>query len=107
MKCVQEELKRQQLVMFSYETPDRTHINIRLFDPDGEPVWNNTDTHRGSYAFTTKKEGDHEACFYKTSVTDKADLKNHRVRLDWKTGVAVMDYEKIAQGGVSIYLILS
>ena len=98
MKCVQEELKRQQLVMFSYETPDRTHINIRLFDPDGEPVWNNTDTHRGSYAFTTKKEGDHEACFYKTSVTDKADLKNHRVRLDWKTGVAVMDYEKIAQG---------
>ena len=46
----------------------------------------------------TKKEGDHEACFYKTSVTDKADLKNHRVRLDWKTGVAVMDYEKIAQG---------
>ena len=94
----EEELKRQQLVMFSYETPDRTHINIRLFDPDGEPVWNNTDTHRGSYAFTTKKEGDHEACFYKTSVTDKADLKNHRVRLDWKTGVAVMDYEKIAQG---------
>ena len=98
MKCVQEELKRQTLVMFSYETPDRTHINIRLFDPDGEPVWNNTDTHRGSSAFTTKKEGDHEACFYKTSVTDKADLKNHRVRLDWKTGVAVMDYEKIAQG---------
>ena len=61
MKCVQEELKRKTLVMFSYETPDRTHINIRLFDPDGGSIWNNSDTHRGSYAFTTKIEGDHKA----------------------------------------------
>ena len=98
MKCVQEELKRKTLVMFSYETPDRTHINIRLFDPDGGSIWNNSDTHRGSYAFTTKIEGDHKACFYKTTVDDPADLKHHKVRLDWKTGVAVMDYEKIAQG---------
>ena len=98
MKCVQEELKRKTLVMFSYETPDRTHINIRLFDPDGGSIWNNSDTHRGSYAFTTKTEGDHKACFYKTTVDDPADLKHHKVRLDWKTGVAVMDYEKIAQG---------
>ena len=50
-------------------------------------------THRGSYAFTTKTEGDHKACFYKTTVDDPADLKHHKVRLDWKTGVAVMDYE--------------
>lgn len=28
------------------------------------------------------------ACFYKTNV-DKADLNKHKVRLDWKTGIAV------------------
>lgn len=28
---------------------------------------------------------------------DKADLDKHRVRLDWKTGVAVADWEKIAK----------
>ncbi len=99
MKCVQEELKRKTLVMFSYETPDRTHINIRLFDPDGGSIWNNSDTHRGSYAFTTKIEGDHKACFFKTLLpNDPKDMKHHKVRLDWKTGVAVMDYEKIGKG---------
>ena len=99
MKCVQEELKRKTLVMFSYETPDRTHINIRLFDPDGGSIWNNSDTHRGSYAFTTKIEGDHKACFFKSLLpNDPTDMKHHKVRLDWKTGVAVMDYEKIGKG---------
>lgn len=38
------------------------------------------------------------ACFYKTNV-DKADLAKHKVRLDWKTGVAVADWEKIAKAG--------
>jgi hypothetical protein len=28
------------------------------------------------------------ACFYKTNV-DKSDLDKHKVRLDWKTGIAV------------------
>ena len=36
------------------------------------------------------------ACFYKTNV-DKADLNKHKVRLDWKTGIAVADWEKIAK----------
>merc|ERR1712216_532496 len=74
MKCVLEELAPSTLVMFTYESPDGTHLNLKLYEP----------------------EGDYKACFYKTDVA-KDDLKNHKVRLDWKTGVAVADWEKIAK----------
>ena len=36
------------------------------------------------------------ACFYKTNV-EPEDLSRHKVRLDWKTGIAVADWEKIAK----------
>uniref|UniRef100_A0A7S0D460 GOLD domain-containing protein n=1 Tax=Micromonas pusilla TaxID=38833 RepID=A0A7S0D460_MICPS len=96
MKCVLEELAPSTLVMFTYESPDGTHLNLKLYDPEDTEIYSDTDSPEGSYGFTTELEGDYKACFYKTNV-DKEDLKNHKVRLDWKTGVAVADWEKIAK----------
>ena len=86
MKCVLEELGTSTLVMFTYESPDDTHVNLKLYNPAGEEIYAQTDSARGSYGFTTELEGDYRACFYKTDV-DKEDLANHKVRLDWKTGI--------------------
>ena len=36
-------------------------------------------------------------CIRDRTDVAKDDLKNHKVRLDWKTGVAVADWEKIAK----------
>ena len=96
MKCVLEELGTSTLVMFTYESSDDTHVNLKLYNPAGEEIYAQTDSARGSYGFTTEPEGDYRACFYKTDV-DKEDLANHKVRLDWKTGIAVADWEKIAK----------
>ena len=96
MKCVLEELAPSTLVMFTYESPDGTHLNLKLYDPEDTEIYSDADSPEGSYGFTTELEGDYKACFYKTNV-DKEDLKNHKVRLDWKTGVAVADWEKIAK----------
>jgi len=96
MKCVSEELGLGTLVMFTYESPDDTHVNLKLYDPEDREIFANTDSAKGSHGFTTAMEGDYKACFYKTNVA-KDDLANHRVRLDWKTGIAVADWEKIAK----------
>merc|ERR1712205_5717 len=96
MKCVLEELAPSTPVMFTYESPDGTHLNLKLYDPEDTEIYSDTDSPEGSYGFTTELEGDYKACFYKTDV-EKDDLKNHKVRLDWKTGVAVADWEKIAK----------
>merc|ERR1712205_196961 len=96
MKCVLEELAPSTLVMFTHESPDGTHLNLKLYDPEYTEIYSDEDSPEGSYGFTTELEGDYKACFYKTDVA-KDDLKNHKVRLDWKTGVAVADWEKIAK----------
>ena len=96
MKCVSEELGLGTLVMFTYESPDDTHVNLKLYDPEDREIFANSDSAKGSHGFTTAMEGDYKACFYKTNVA-KDDLANHRVRLDWKTGIAVADWEKIAK----------
>ena len=96
MKCVLEELAPSTLVMFTYESPDGSHLNLKLYDPAGVEIFSNADSVDGAHGFTTTMEAHYKACFYKTGV-DAKDLKNHKVRLDWKTGVAVADWEKIAK----------
>jgi hypothetical protein len=39
MKCVLEELSESTLVMFTYESPDATHLNIKLYDPSGAEIY--------------------------------------------------------------------
>ena len=60
MKCVLEELAPSTLVMFTYESPDDTHLNIKLYDPDGTEIYADTDKSKGSHGFTTEKEGDYK-----------------------------------------------
>lgn len=55
-----EELGEGTLVMFTYETPDGTHVNIKLFDPSGAEIYSDTDKAKGSHGFTTEKEGDYK-----------------------------------------------
>ena len=59
-KCVYEELSESTLVMFTYESPDDTHLNINLFDPNGVEIYSQTDKSKGSHGFTTDKEGDYK-----------------------------------------------
>lgn len=58
MKCVLEELSESTLVMFTYESPDDTHLNIKLYDPNGAEIYSAMDKSKGSHGFTTEKEGD-------------------------------------------------
>ena len=59
-KCVLEELSENTLVMFTYESPDGTHINMALYDPAGVEIFSRTDESKGSHGFTTEKEGDYK-----------------------------------------------
>ena len=60
MKCVLEELSESTLVMFTYESPDDTHLNIKLYDPHGTEIYADTDKSKGSHGFTTEREGDYK-----------------------------------------------
>lgn len=59
-KCVLEELSESTLVMFTYESPDDTHLNIKLYDPHGKEIYAETDKSKGSHGFTTEEEGDYK-----------------------------------------------
>ena len=69
MKCVQEELKRKTLVMSPTRPPiaptSTSASSTRTAVPSGT-----TATPTAGPTFTTKTEGDHKACFYKTTVDD-------------------------------------
>ena len=69
---------------------------MQLYDPKGAEVWSQTDQVKGMHGFTTEHSGDYKACFYKTD-TAKEDLNKHKVRLDWKSGIAAADWENIAK----------
>ena len=60
MKCVLEELSENTLVMFTFESPDDTHLNMKLYDPNGVEIYSQTDKSKGSHGFTTEKEGDYK-----------------------------------------------
>ena len=57
MKCVLEEPAPSTLVMFTYESPDGTHLNLKLYDPEDTEIYSDTDSPEGSYGFTTELEG--------------------------------------------------
>ena len=58
MKCVLEELAPSTLVMFTYESPDDTHVNLKLYDPEDREIFANSDSAKGSHGFTTAMEFD-------------------------------------------------
>ena len=95
MKCVLEE-PNVHAGHVHVRVPGRHARQPEAVQSSRQEIPAQTDSARGSAGFTTELEGDYRACFYKTDV-DKEDLANHKVRLDWKTGIAVADWEKIAK----------
>jgi len=93
-KCVMEEMNANVLVLLEYESVDGTPITVKLEDPFGVLLWNNNNDIKGQYGFTTKTKGDFKVCFTKTEISGHPT--NHKVRLEWKTGVAATDWDNIA-----------
>jgi|TARA_B100001142_G_scaffold285148_1_gene299265 phosphatidylinositol glycan class A protein len=91
----------------SYESADGAAVDVRVTDPDGRDVYVAKNKARGKAGFTTKIAGDHSACFTRSRPpgggddfsSNDGDGVAHRVKLDWKKGVAVNDWNKIAKRG--------
>lgn len=105
MKCVSEEIHANAVVLFSFETtmPGDT-VSVKLFDAKGKVVYEEQESSGATQGFTTTAEGDHRACFYKpeaSSIKDgeakRLELAKHRVRVDWKHGVAASEWKKLAK----------
>ena len=105
MKCVSEEIHANAVVLFTFETnPTDDLVSMRLYDPEGNVMFSKEDSNGSNHGFTTQKDGDYRACFYKpeyASITDAAEkneaLSKHRVRVDWKHGVAATEWKKLAK----------
>ena len=105
MKCVSEEIHKDAVVVFSFDTviaDDK--VSLKLFDSRGRVVFEEKDVSEASHGFTSETEGEYRACFYKPEVSSMAKgeekkelLKKHRVRLDWKHGVAATEWKKLAK----------
>mmetsp|Transcript_35687 Transcript_35687/g.43028 ORF Transcript_35687/g.43028 Transcript_35687/m.43028 type:complete len:212 (+) Transcript_35687:80-715(+) len=93
-KCVLEEMNSNVLALLDFESVDGTPISVKLEDPFGTVLWTSEDTPKGQYGFTTKTKGDFKVCFTRTDPT--VDHTSHKIRLDWKTGVAASDWDNLA-----------
>jgi len=99
-KCVMEELNDNVLVIMDYESLDGTAINSQVYDPKGELLHAEENHAKGQWAFTTDGKGDYKACFEKYEKYDDGEhhkLETHKIKLEWKTGVAATDWEGIAK----------
>jgi len=47
--------------MFTFESPDGTHLNIKLYDPRGVEIFSQSDQAKGAHGFTTDRDGDFKA----------------------------------------------
>eukprot|EP00242_Pyramimonas_sp_CCMP2087_P006134 CAMPEP_0198197730 /NCGR_PEP_ID=MMETSP1445-20131203/1287_1 /TAXON_ID=36898 /ORGANISM="Pyramimonas sp., Strain CCMP2087" /LENGTH=189 /DNA_ID=CAMNT_0043867085 /DNA_START=184 /DNA_END=753 /DNA_ORIENTATION=+ len=94
-KCMLEEMNEHVLVLLDYTSVDGTKISAKLEDPTGQVFWTRDAEVTGHFGFTTKKAGDYKICFTKSEPG--GDVTTHKVRLDWKTGVAATDWDNIAK----------
>lgn len=105
MKCVSETMHANAVVLFAFETvTSGDRVSAKLFDAKGKVVYEVADAANGRHGFTSETDGEHKACFYKpelASLGDKVkkseELAKHRVRVDWKHGVAASEWEKLAK----------
>eukprot|EP00241_Pyramimonas_parkeae_P011533 CAMPEP_0114254764 /NCGR_PEP_ID=MMETSP0058-20121206/17178_1 /TAXON_ID=36894 /ORGANISM="Pyramimonas parkeae, CCMP726" /LENGTH=205 /DNA_ID=CAMNT_0001369055 /DNA_START=51 /DNA_END=668 /DNA_ORIENTATION=+ len=95
VKCIMEETNSDVLVLLEYSSVDGANISVKLEDPSGAVVWAVDDTREGTHGFTTKTVGDYKVCFSKADPSTGAGT--HKVKLDWKTGVAATDWDNIAK----------
>jgi len=105
MKCVSEDIHANAVVLFAFETVrDGDKVSVKVFDAKGGVAYETRDATSGRHGFTSDTEGEHRACFYKpelASVKDEetktATLAKHRVRVDWKHGVAATEWKTLAK----------
>eukprot|EP00240_Pyramimonas_obovata_P013911 CAMPEP_0118934100 /NCGR_PEP_ID=MMETSP1169-20130426/13636_1 /TAXON_ID=36882 /ORGANISM="Pyramimonas obovata, Strain CCMP722" /LENGTH=208 /DNA_ID=CAMNT_0006876965 /DNA_START=88 /DNA_END=714 /DNA_ORIENTATION=- len=95
-KCMLEEMNENVLVLLDYSSVDGTKISAKLEDPQGQVFWTLDGAVTGHYGFTTEKAGDYKICFTK-SEPGTGEETTHKVKLDWKTGVAATDWDNIAK----------
>ena len=86
---------------------------LKVFNPGGSILHEQTQVENGQYAFTTKQSGDFSACFERAKPrehsehtkqtesgegehSDSGEAPLARVRLEWQTGVSTTDWESIA-----------
>ena len=105
MKCISEEIHANAVVLFTYDTVRaEDKVSVKLFDANGKVIYEKADAGKGAYGFTSVTDGDHRACFYnaelssmKNSAEKETALAKHRIKVDWKHGVAASEWKKLAK----------
>lgn len=95
-KCILEEMHENVLALVEYSSVDGTHISVKLEDPKAAIIYTQEATESGQFGFTTKLSGDYKICFTKTEP-GVGEVSSHKIKLDWKTGVAASDWDSIAK----------
>ncbi|KAK3278147.1 hypothetical protein CYMTET_13897 [Cymbomonas tetramitiformis] len=95
-KCILEEVNENVLALVEYVSLDGTKISVKIEDPQANIFWTNEGSDKGQYGFTTKLKGDYKICFTKTEP-GVGEVTSHKIKLDWKTGVAASDWDSIAK----------
>mmetsp|Transcript_20236 Transcript_20236/g.60997 ORF Transcript_20236/g.60997 Transcript_20236/m.60997 type:complete len:219 (-) Transcript_20236:264-920(-) len=99
-KCVMEEINRNTLVVGEFASYHKDNsaqmvpMDIKVEDPSGSVLYEQKGLSTGSFAFTTKEDGDFKACFTAKDITT---AQNSKIKLDWKTGVAATDWDAVAK----------
>ncbi|KAG1678293.1 hypothetical protein FOA52_013914 [Chlamydomonas sp. UWO 241] len=98
-KCVYEEIKKGNIVVgeFSARRKDNDaeqYVDIRVDDPYGSSLYEQTSVAEGTFAFTAVATGEFKVCF---TSRELADAINTLLKLDWKIGVAATDWASIAK----------
>ena len=105
MKCVAEEIHANAVVLFTYDTVRaEDKVSVKLFDAHGKVIYEKADSGKGAYGFTSTTDGDHRACFFNAELSSMKNgdekeqaLARHRIKVDWKHGVAAGEWKKLAK----------
>mmetsp|Transcript_16440 Transcript_16440/g.22720 ORF Transcript_16440/g.22720 Transcript_16440/m.22720 type:complete len:226 (-) Transcript_16440:115-792(-) len=95
-KCILEEMNQGVLVLLEFSTADGTLLAVKLEDPMGSVLWTPDPTAGAHFGFTTEHAGDYTICFTKADPGAGGAI-SHKVKLEWKTGVAATDWDNIAK----------
>lgn len=96
-KCILEETNANVLVLLEFQSVDDSNVTVKLEHPDGSEMWALERVTKGQYGFSTPVEGDYKICFLPSDTSNPGALDTHKIRLQWKTGVAATDWDNIAK----------
>ncbi|KAF5731958.1 putative Transmembrane emp24 domain-containing protein 10 precursor [Tripterygium wilfordii] len=99
-KCVSEEIQNNVVVLADYVvvSDDAAHIptiSVKVTSPYGNNLHHVENVTHGQFAFTTHEAGNYLACLWVDGHNKGGG--DVSVNLDWKTGIAAMDWESVAR----------